>query len=66
MTPIPETRPLTAAETETLRARQRSRNRVMGLILGFLVVLFFAISIVKITAKPKPADGAPEAAEAQS
>ena len=53
-------RPLTAAETEALRARQRERNKVMGLILGFLVILFFAISIVKITAKPEhaPAEGA--------
>ena len=48
-----DNRPLTAAETEALRARQRERNKVMGLILGFLVILFFAISIVKITAKPE-------------
>jgi hypothetical protein len=56
-------RPLTAAETDALRARQRERNKVMGLILGFLVVLFFAISIVKITAKPEhaPAEGAEQA-----
>lgn len=66
MTTIPDTRPLTAAETEALRARQRSRNKVMALILGFLVVLFFAISIVKISTKPKPADGAAQTAEAQS
>jgi hypothetical protein len=66
MTPIPETRPLTAAETEALRARQRSRNRVMGLILGFLVVLFFAISIVKISAQPKHGPDSPEATEVQS
>ena len=25
-----------------------SRNRVLGLLLGFMVVLFFAITIVKI------------------
>jgi len=49
MTEIPTARPLTPAETEELRARQRSRNRAMGLVLGFLVILFFAISIVKIT-----------------
>ncbi|WP_298169525.1 hypothetical protein [Novosphingobium sp.] len=56
-------RPLTAAETDALRARQRERNKVMGLILGFLVVLFFAISIVKITAKPEhaPAEGTEQA-----
>ncbi|GEN99378.1 hypothetical protein NSE01_12110 [Novosphingobium sediminis] len=51
--------PLTTAETDALRARQRERNKVMGLILGFLVILFFAISIVKIAAKPEhaPAEG---------
>lgn len=55
-----DNRQLTAAETDALRARQRERNKVMGLILGFLVILFFAISIVKITAKPEhaPAEGA--------
>lgn len=60
MTQPPEFRPLTADETEALRARQRERNKVMGLILGFLVLLFFAISIVKITAKPEhaPAESA--------
>lgn len=47
--------PLTAAETDALRARQRERNKVLGLILGFLVILFFAISIVKITARPEHA-----------
>lgn len=60
MTQPYDNRPLTAAETEVLRARQRERNKVMGLILGFLVILFFAISIVKITAKPEhaPTEGA--------
>ncbi|WP_421853662.1 hypothetical protein [Novosphingobium sp.] len=59
MIQLPETRPLTAAETDALRARQRERNRVMALILGFLVILFFAISIVKIAQKPEhaPAEG---------
>lgn len=52
MTQLPETRPLTTSETEALRTRQRDRNRVMGIILGLMVILFFAISIVKITAKP--------------
>lgn len=59
MTQPPEFHPLSPAETDALRARQRERNKVMGLILGFLVLLFFAISIVKITAKPEhaPAEG---------
>lgn len=54
-----DNRPLTATESDALRARQRERNKVMGLILGFLVILFFAISIVKIAAKPPhaPAEG---------
>ncbi|WP_404335250.1 hypothetical protein AB2M62_15645 [Sphingomonas sp. MMS12-HWE2-04] len=34
--------------TEMVRARQRSRARVMALLLGSFVVLIFAISIVKI------------------
>ncbi|MGH6615539.1 hypothetical protein [Sphingomonas sp.] len=38
-------------DTEKLiRARQRSRATVMGLILGALVILVFAITIVKIKA----------------
>lgn len=63
MTQPPDFRPLTSAETDALRARQRERNKVMGLILGFLVLLFFAISIVKITAKPQhaPAEGTEQA-----
>ena len=35
----------TPAERE---ARQRSRNRVLGLALVFMAVLFFAITIVRI------------------
>ena len=31
-----------------IRARQKARARVMALLLGALVVLFFAISIVKM------------------
>ncbi|MDE2563483.1 MAG: cytochrome oxidase small assembly protein [Sphingomonadales bacterium] len=36
---------------EAFRARQRSRNRALGLVLAALVVLFFAITIVKMKAK---------------
>lgn len=55
--------PLSATETDALRTRQRARNKVLGLILGFLAVLFFSISIVKIAAKPDhaPAEGAEQA-----
>jgi hypothetical protein len=35
-------------QTDLIRARQRSRARVMGLLLAAFVVLVFAISIVKI------------------
>ncbi|MET3713619.1 hypothetical protein ABIC65_004354 [Sphingomonas trueperi] len=37
-----------ASELELIRARQRSRARVMALLLGGFVVLVFAISIVKM------------------
>ena len=30
------------------RARQRGRNRVLGLLLGFFAILFFAITIVRM------------------
>jgi hypothetical protein len=33
------------------RARQRGRNRALGLVLLFFVVLFFAITIVRIGGK---------------
>lgn len=36
------------SETETVRARQKSRALVMAVLLGAFVVLIFAISIVKI------------------
>ena len=49
MTEIPTLRTLTPAESEQLRARQRNRNRVLGVLLLSLAVLFFAISIVKIS-----------------
>lgn len=40
--------PLNKEQTELYRARQRGRNRVLGVILLALAVLFFAITIVKI------------------
>ncbi len=57
MTQLPDNHPLSATETDALRTRQRERNKVMALILGLLVILFFAISIVKIAAKPPHAAG---------
>jgi hypothetical protein len=52
------------SELEQIRARQRSRNLVVGLLLGGLVILFYAISIVKIAVPP--AKEAPSAAASQS
>ena len=37
-------------QDELIRARQRSRAKVMALLLGGLVVLLFLITIVKIKA----------------
>ena len=42
--PLPET----DLDLIALRARQRSRNRAMGVVLAALAALFFAITIVKI------------------
>ena len=38
----------TPLDQNQVQARQRSRARVMALLLGAFVVLIFAISIVKI------------------
>jgi hypothetical protein len=40
---------MTPEELRAIRARQRSRALVLGLLLGGFVVLVFAISIVKMT-----------------
>jgi hypothetical protein len=39
---------MTDDDLDLIRARQRSRARVMAVLLGAFVVLVFAISIVKI------------------
>ena len=41
---------MTPEEEDLLRARQKSRARVMAVLLLAFVVLVFAISIVKISA----------------
>jgi hypothetical protein len=43
--------PPTGPDLEQFRARQRSRNRALGIVLGSLAVLFFAITIVKMGIK---------------
>ncbi len=40
--------PLTPAEQAQIRSRQKSRALVMGLLLGGLVILFYAITIAKM------------------
>lgn len=39
---------MTPEELALIRARQKSRALVTGLLLGALVILFFAITIVKM------------------
>jgi hypothetical protein len=46
--PPPQFQPLSPAELAAFRARQKSRSRALALVLFALVVLFFAITIVKI------------------
>jgi hypothetical protein len=41
---------MTPEDERLIRARQKSRSVVMAVILGALVVLFFAITIAKIQA----------------
>jgi len=41
---------VTPEERDLIEGRQRARARVMALLLGALVLLIFAISIVKIKA----------------
>ena len=40
---------MTPAEEAEVRRRQRSRALMTGLILGAFVILFYAISIAKMT-----------------
>lgn len=48
-TPAPEASETPAPfDLEAFRARQKARNRALGLLLGALVVLFFAITIAKL------------------
>lgn len=39
---------MTPQEQDQIRARQKSRAIITGLLLGFLVILFYAIAIAKI------------------
>lgn len=40
---------MTPEEQREIRARQRSRAIVTGLILGALVILFYAITVAKMS-----------------
>ena len=50
--PVPQ---MSEADLEAFRARQKSRNLMMGLVLGGLAILFFAITIVKLGARSQGA-----------
>lgn len=39
---------MTPEEEQEFRRRQKSRNLVLALVLGFFVVLFYAITIVRM------------------
>ena len=39
---------MTPEDEQIIRARQKSRSLITGLILGFLAILFFAITLAKI------------------
>jgi uncharacterized membrane protein YccC len=39
---------MTPEQQKEIRARQRSRSIVVGLLLGALVILFYGIAIAKI------------------
>jgi hypothetical protein len=41
---------VTPEEQDQVRVRQKSRAIVTGLLLGFLAILFFAITLAKIGA----------------
>lgn len=41
--------PLTQSESEALNRRRRSRNRAIIIVLAGLAILFYAITIVKLT-----------------
>jgi hypothetical protein len=43
---------MTPAEQEAFNARRAARSRVIGLLLGALVILFFLISIVRMRHGP--------------
>ncbi len=40
---------MTPEQQDEIQRRQRSRARVMALVLGALAILFFAITIAKMT-----------------
>jgi hypothetical protein len=50
--------PLTPSELAAFRARQKSRSRALALVLVALVVLFYAITLVKLKTD-RPASGRP-------
>lgn len=45
----------TAEERAAFYARRESRNRVLGILLVAMVVLFFGITVVRMGGQPLPA-----------
>jgi hypothetical protein len=56
----------TPLERKAFDARRRSRNIALGLVLGALVVLFFGITIVKLSPPVEPVSGVSVAAPVAS
>lgn len=56
MTDVTNGAEIKGADLDAFRARQKGRNRAMGVVLLALAVLFFAITIVKIATPPAKPD----------
>ena len=52
----------TAAERAAFDAKRRSRNIALGIVLGLLAVLFFGVSVVKMSPQFKATPVQPPAA----
>ncbi|MDP3674104.1 MAG: hypothetical protein Q8R44_03255 [Novosphingobium sp.] len=48
MTDAPTPPDMAQPDLDEYRARQRGRNRALGVVLAFFAVLFFVITLVKI------------------
>lgn len=48
MNPVVPQHPMSAEDAEARRKRQRRNAVALGLVLGFLVLLFYTLTIVKM------------------